>query len=90
MLKTEGIDHVSLEVSDPLRSAGWYREVLGLERRFEEAWGDVPVVVGSGTTSLNVNLIHTIEHYGNLVTYLRMQGIVPPTSDPELMKRLQE
>lgn len=39
---------------------------------------------------LYVNQVHTIEHYGNLVTYLRMNGIVPPTSDPELMKRLRE
>lgn len=39
---------------------------------------------------LNVNNIHTIEHYGNMVTYLRMNGIVPPTSDPEVMRRLRE
>lgn len=38
---------------------------------------------------LNVNTTHTIEHYGNLVTYLRMNGLVPPTSDPELMKSLR-
>lgn len=37
---------------------------------------------------LNVNSIHTIEHYGNLITYMRMKGIVPPTSDPEVMKQL--
>lgn len=32
---------------------------------------------------LAVNSAHTVEHYGNLVTYLRMKNIVPPTSDPE-------
>lgn len=37
---------------------------------------------------LNTNSIHTIEHYGNLVTYMRMNGIVPPTSDPAFMKTL--
>ena len=37
---------------------------------------------------LNVNNIHTIEHYGNLVTYMRMKGFVPPTSDAEVMKQL--
>jgi uncharacterized damage-inducible protein DinB len=37
---------------------------------------------------LYVNEIHTIEHYGNLVTYMRMKGLVPPTSDPEFMKSL--
>lgn len=25
---------------------------------------------------------HSWEHYGNLVTYMRMRGIVPPTSEP--------
>lgn len=31
---------------------------------------------------LNVNNLHTIEHYGNLVTYMRLKNIVPPTSEP--------
>ena len=39
---------------------------------------------------MNVNQVHTIEHYGNLVTYLRMKTLVPPTSDPEFMKKLME
>jgi uncharacterized damage-inducible protein DinB len=36
---------------------------------------------------LSINQTHSIEHYGNLVTYLRMKNIVPPTSDPEFMKQ---
>jgi hypothetical protein len=24
---------------------------------------------------------HTYEHYGNLVTYMRLKGIVPPSSE---------
>jgi uncharacterized damage-inducible protein DinB len=31
---------------------------------------------------LNVNTMHSMEHYGNLVTYLRLKNIVPPTSEP--------
>lgn len=31
---------------------------------------------------LNVNNVHTAEHYGNLVTYMRLKNIVPPTSEP--------
>lgn len=27
-------------------------------------------------------IVHGNEHYGNLVTYMRMQGIVPPSSTP--------
>ena len=39
---------------------------------------------------LIVNNVHTIEHYGNLIVYLRMNGLVPPTSDQEFMKKLSE
>ncbi len=31
-------------------------------------------------TVLSVNTAHTDEHYGNMVTYLRLKGIVPPSS----------
>ena len=49
-------------------------------------------LMGSDTPRLgvlNINTTHTIEHYGNLVTYLRMNGLVPPTSDPEFMQSLR-
>jgi uncharacterized damage-inducible protein DinB len=29
----------------------------------------------------SLNSAHTDEHYGNMVTYLRLKGIVPPTSE---------
>ncbi|HUA62893.1 MAG TPA: DinB family protein [Verrucomicrobiae bacterium] len=32
---------------------------------------------------LNNNTSHMWEHYGNLVTYMRINGIVPPSSDPQ-------
>jgi hypothetical protein len=28
------------------------------------------------------NLAHNNEHYGNLVTYMRIKSIVPPSSEP--------
>ena len=31
---------------------------------------------------LNFNNAHTMEHYGNMVTYMRIRGIVPPSSEP--------
>lgn len=31
---------------------------------------------------LNGNILHMTEHYGNLVTYMRLKNIVPPTSEP--------
>jgi uncharacterized damage-inducible protein DinB len=39
---------------------------------------------------LTANLLHTVEHYGNLVTYMRMKNIVPPTSEPEFMKEMMK
>jgi len=32
--------------------------------------------------SLQLNATHDSEHYGNLVTYLRLKGIVPLSSAP--------
>src|SRR5271157_4871002 len=31
---------------------------------------------------MDFNIAHTMEHYGNLVTYMRIKGIVPPSSEP--------
>ena len=36
---------------------------------------------------ITVNLVHATEHYGNLVTYLRMKNLVPPTSAPGFLAR---
>jgi uncharacterized damage-inducible protein DinB len=33
-------------------------------------------------SSMLLNVTHDSEHYGNLVTYLRMKGVVPPSSQP--------
>ncbi|HEY2821287.1 MAG TPA: DinB family protein [Candidatus Acidoferrum sp.] len=32
-------------------------------------------------TVYSINTAHTDEHYGNMVTYMRLKGIVPPTSE---------
>ena len=52
MFRLERIDHVALTVRDVERSVSWYREVLGLERQFEEVWGSFPAVVGTGQGAL--------------------------------------
>lgn len=36
----------------------------------------------TGFAALVLNATHNGEHYGNLITYLRIQGIVPPSSRP--------
>ncbi len=33
--------------------------------------------------TLAFNDSHLNEHYGNLVTYMRLKGIVPPSSEPK-------
>jgi uncharacterized damage-inducible protein DinB len=40
--------------------------------------------------ALTTNSLHTVEHYGNLVTYLRMKNIVPPTSEPGFMQEMMK
>ncbi len=45
----------------------------------------VKFFVGGEQTKLMVlsfNTAHNNEHYGNIVTYLRMKGLVPPSSEP--------
>ena len=36
----------------------------------------------SRLSTLVLNTAHDFEHYGNLVTYMRMKGMVPPSSQP--------
>ena len=45
---------------------------------------DLPFGMGkaSRATALVMNVGHLNEHYGNLVTYFRIKGIVPPSSRP--------
>lgn len=38
---------------------------------------------------LNWNLWHTWEHYGNVVVYLRMKGLVPPSSEKMQMMQMK-
>jgi len=52
VFELEGLDHVALAVRDVERSAAWYIEVLGFERRFEGMWGGIPVFIAQGKTAL--------------------------------------
>jgi uncharacterized damage-inducible protein DinB len=58
----------------------------------DKAYGDMTDASGSQTVKLfggdmpkrdvlTVNNMHSVEHYGNLVTYLRLKNIVPPSSE---------
>ena len=43
---------MALSVRDVERSADWYVDVLGFERRYQGMWDGVPVFVGRGKTAL--------------------------------------
>ena len=34
-------------------------------------------------SALSTNIAHSSEHYGNLVTYMRLKNVVPPSSEPK-------
>jgi uncharacterized damage-inducible protein DinB len=53
---------------DNTRSGETVKTFLGLQPRF---------------STLQFNTSHVWEHYGNLVTYMRLKGIVPPSSEPQ-------
>jgi catechol 2,3-dioxygenase-like lactoylglutathione lyase family enzyme len=52
MFELEGLDHVALGVRDVERSADWYVEVLGFERRYQGMWNGVPVFVARDKTAI--------------------------------------
>jgi hypothetical protein len=67
----------------------YYTEVKGVERpgvsRSRSRSGPEAIFASRagklGLGILNFNNVHNMEHYGNLVTYMRIKGIVPPTSE---------
>jgi uncharacterized damage-inducible protein DinB len=51
----------------------------------DEAKATAPIVPNRRDTpfsALLLNVTHDSEHYGNIITYLRLKGIVPPSSAP--------
>jgi catechol 2,3-dioxygenase-like lactoylglutathione lyase family enzyme len=52
MFHINHIDHVALTVKNVERSIAWYRDVLGLKRRHQDAWGDAPAMMYAGDTGI--------------------------------------
>jgi uncharacterized damage-inducible protein DinB len=52
-----------------------------------DAQGPTMMKFGRGERTLsgilNFNVAHDFEHYGNLITYLRIKGFVPPSSEKQ-------
>ena len=63
------VSHLAVYSSDSAKSEFFYVHDLGGVKRTRIAEMDYEVA-------------HTWEHYGNLVTYMRLKGIVPPSSEP--------
>ena len=54
-----------------------------LAQKLKESQAVCTAAYGSGSSNLGqlmANIAHTNLHYGNIITYLRMMGLVPPTS----------
>ncbi|NIP94291.1 MAG: DinB family protein [Akkermansiaceae bacterium] len=70
------------EIIAGLEEAAAYCERV-YEALTDEELSEERILFGNPTTALGVlvfNASHTANHYGNLVTYMRLNGIVPPTS----------
>ena len=88
------MDYVRVPPSGPIFACGFAccRSVWGLADNCNKAFDSMTDAKGSQMvkfmnfdiaklTVFSLNTAHTDEHYGNMVTYLRIKGIVPPTSE---------
>ncbi len=55
---------------------------VSLQETFKNGSRDVPK-----TSSLLLLIAHSQEHYGNIATYMRLKGVVPPSSEPPPAKK---
>ena len=60
---------------DKVYAAATDNTATGLVKGF---WGEMPKL-----SVLDFNTAHNFEHYGNIVTYMRLKDIVPPSSEPQ-------
>ena len=51
-MNIQQLDHIAITVRDLNRSREWYCDVLGLEHRYAEVWGEVPTFVCAGDTGI--------------------------------------
>jgi uncharacterized damage-inducible protein DinB len=72
------------EIIAALKTAFAYCDDIYAGMTDAKAVETIPAFGGTKITRLSMldfNMGHTFEHYGNLVTYMRIQGIVPPSSE---------
>lgn len=76
--------HTKAAIGDALKAAFAYCD--GVYDSMTDAKLAETVKFGGDRTKLYVlsfNTAHMDEHYGNLVTYMRIKGMVPPSSQPQ-------
>ena len=72
------------EIVAALQAAFAYCDAIYTGMTDAKAMEMIPAFGGAKITRLSMldfNVAHTMEHYGNLVTYMRIQGIIPPSSE---------
>ena len=72
------------EIVSALKTAFAYCDSVYAQMNDAKALELMPGFGGQKITRLSLldfNVAHTMEHYGNLVTYMRIEGIVPPSSE---------
>ncbi len=72
------------EIQTALKTAFAYCDGIYANMTDAKALELMPGFGGQKITRLSMldfNVVHTNEHYGNLVTYMRIEGIVPPSSE---------
>jgi uncharacterized damage-inducible protein DinB len=82
-LTVEKTKHTKAELTAALNEAFSYCD-SAYNALTDEAATEKIKFFGSDRTkagTLAFNTAHTFEHYGNLVTYLRIKGLVPPSSE---------
>lgn len=57
----EELDHIAITVTDLTRSVAWYRDVLGLEPRHQDLWGEVPTIMYTGSSGVALFPAETAE-----------------------------
>lgn len=83
-LKIEKSKHSKAELIAALQDAFVYCD-KAYDSLTDAQAADVVKMMGMDTPklfTLTTNATHMVEHYGNLVTYMRAKGLVPPSSEP--------
>lgn len=73
------------DIEAALKGAFAYCDAIYADMTDAKATEMIPGFGGAKLSRLSLldfNVSHTMEHYGNLVTYMRIEGVVPPSSEP--------